>query len=156
MLHAAAMLLGLTLVWILATQRFFGVEAIAIALGAVVVCILLAWRMGMGGAFARAPRSALAFVARSGAVFTGALGTMRAAIAADVTLRPALIRIKTRGTGAERAAFASLLSAAPGMVVVDTDADGFLAHVMDEDAVDAGDLGHLERVAGAQAEGTLR
>ena len=79
----------------------------------------------------------------------GSVVTIRKAVSADVALNPALVRIKTRvGAAHERAAFASLITATPGMAVVETDADGFLIHVIDEDAIDAEDLGRLERAAG--------
>ena len=154
MLHAAAMLLGLISLWFLATLRAGGVLDLAFGAGAALLCAAFAWRAGgSGGAFTRAPRAALATAARMGAVFSGALATIRTALAADVALKPALVRIRTRGQGGERADFAGLLSSAPGMVVAETDADGILVHVMDEDAVDAADLGRLERVAGVRQGG---
>ncbi|HYD89155.1 MAG TPA: Na+/H+ antiporter subunit E [Vitreimonas sp.] len=151
MLHAAAMLLGLTLIWFVATAGAPNLVDIAAAAGAALACTLLAARAGGAGAsFARAPRAALVTLSRLPVVFGGALATLRAAISADVTLRPALVRIKSRGGGAARAAFANVLSSAPGMVVVETDSDGFLVHVLDEEGVDASALGELERIVGAQ------
>jgi multisubunit Na+/H+ antiporter MnhE subunit len=151
MLHAAAMLLGFFGLWLLTTQRYLSVPEMFLGFGAAALCVLLALRLGgAGAAFVRAPRAAYGVVLRFNAVIAGALSTIRAALAADVTLKPALVRIRTRGRGEERAAFADLLSAAPGMVVVETDAEGFLAHVLEEDGVDAGELGRLERAAGAQ------
>lgn len=153
MLHAAAMLFGFVVLWLLTTQHLSSVQDGVIAAVAAAVCTMLAWRLGgVGGAFVRAPRAMYSTIARMGSVMGGAVSTIRAALAADVTLKPALVRIKTRGRGDERAAFADLLSAAPGMVVVETDAEGFLAHVLDEDSVDPADLGRLERVAGAQEQ----
>ena len=79
----------------------------------------------------------------------GAVATIRKALSADVTLNPALVRVRTRMTrSADRAAFAGLLTATPGMAVVETDAEGFLMHVIDEDSIDADELGRLERAAG--------
>jgi multisubunit Na+/H+ antiporter MnhE subunit len=70
---------------------------------------------------------------------------VRAAVAADVTVKPALVRIKTRSAEPfAAAAVADLISAVPGMVVVETDDDGLLVHVINEDKVDAADLGALE------------
>lgn len=153
MLHAAAMLCGFLALWLLTTQRLASVQDAVIAGVAALLCVLMATRWGgASAAFARAPRAIYSTVARFGSVMAGAVTTVRAAISADVTLKPALVRIKTRGRGDERAAFADLLSAAPGMAVVDADADGFLVHVLDEDAVDAADLGRLERAAGAQEQ----
>jgi len=152
MLHAAAMLLGLAILWFLATLRFGGALELAGAACAVLACVALSARAGGLGAFARAPRLAWTFVLRAGSVLHGALATIRAAIAADVSLKPALIRIRTRSRGADRAVMAGLLSTTPGMVLVDSDPEGFLAHVMNEDSVDAGDLGALESAAGVRSD----
>ena len=154
MLHAAAMLLGLCILWLLATQRLGSAQDIALAVFVGACCVAVAWRAGgIGDAFVRAPRALLTVASRAGAVLAGGVATMRAAVAADVTIKPALVRIRTRGRGADRAAFADLLSATPGMAVVETDADGLLVHVMDEDAIDAADLGRLERISGAADDG---
>jgi multisubunit Na+/H+ antiporter MnhE subunit len=149
MLHAAAMLCGLTLLWMLVSQRWSSPQDWLIAVAASAACIVVAWRFGgVGAAFANGPRLLLLTGARAGAVARGALATIRSALAADVTLKPALVRIKTRAERAhDRASFASMISATPGMAVVDTDADGLLVHVMDEDAIDATDLGRLEERA---------
>lgn len=146
MLHAAAMLSGLWIFWLLVTQRWNSLQDLGVAAGAALLCVLIAARgNNVGEAFARAPESLVLALSRIGAVLLGALATMRAAVAADVTLKPALVRIKTRAQkGAERAAFASMISATPGMAVVDADADGLLVHVLNEDEVDAADLGQLE------------
>lgn len=151
MLHAAAMLCGFIALWLLTTQRLTSAQDAVVAVIAALICVVLATRLGgVSGAFARSPRALYGVVSRLGSVLAGATATIRSALAADVTLKPALVRIRTRGRGDERAAFADLLSAAPGMAVVETDAEGFLVHVLNEDDVDAADLGRLERVAGAQ------
>lgn len=146
MLHAAAMFAGLVVLWIAATQRVSSPQDWAIVLGASFVCVLVAMRFGGAtSAFAHAPRLLALSLARAGAVARGALATLRAAISADVKLNPALVRLRTRADRADdRAAFANMISATPGMVVVDADADGLLVHVADEDAIDAADLGRLE------------
>jgi len=156
MLHAAAMLLGLCILWLLATQRFSsGDIAVAIAAGA--VCTLLALRLGgVSPTFWRAPRALFTVLVRAGAVARGALSTLRAALAADITIKPALVRVRTLGRGPERAAFADMLGATPGMAVVESDADGLLVHVMNEDAIDAADLGRLERITGVMRDGAQR
>jgi multisubunit Na+/H+ antiporter MnhE subunit len=148
MLHAAAMLIGTCILWLLATQRWNSAEDFAIAACAASACVLIAARLGgVGGGFARAPQFALLALARAGPVVRGALATLRSALAADVTLKPALVRVRTRASSAaERAAFANMISATPGMAVVDTDADGLLVHVTNEDAIDAADLGRLEHL----------
>ena len=146
MLHAAAMFVGLTLLWIAVTQRVSSPQDWAIVLCASLACVLVSIRFGGAtSAFARAPRLLALSLARAGAVASGALATLRAAISADVKMNPALVRIRTRADRAdERAAFANMISATPGMVVVNADADGLLVHVADEDAIDAGDLSRLE------------
>ncbi len=146
MLHAAAMLTGLFLIWLALTQRGFSLVELAVGLVAAIGCVAVAQRFGgVGRAFARAPRLLLLRLSRAGAVAQGAFGAVRAAIAADVTLKPALVRVRSRVTGAgARAVLAEMISAAPGQVVVEADAEGILLHVNDEDGVDAAELGRLE------------
>ena len=150
MLHAAAMLLGLCVLWLAATQRFHSIADVAVAIAAAALCALVAARTaGVSRAFARAPWALSTIVARTGTVLGGCLTTMRAALAPDMPIKPALVHVRTRGRGPERAAFADMLSATPGLAVVDTDPDGLLVHVLNEDAIDAADLGRLEeRVQG--------
>jgi multisubunit Na+/H+ antiporter MnhE subunit len=157
MLHAAAMLIGLIAFGLFALARGVSAETAVIAAGLGFACVLFAARFGGLGrtAFSAPQLIALAF-GRAGAVMRGALSTMRAAIAADVTLKPALVRVKTRPTGAfAQAVFADLMSATPGVVVVEADADSMLVHVTDEDGVDAVEIGALEaRVIGALGGGS--
>ena len=139
MLHAAAMLTGLWIVWLLLTQRWDSALDLGVGAGAALLCVGLALRGGGAGeAFARLPSSLLL------------VNEISKALGMNVTLKPALVRVKTRARkGEERAAFASMISATPGMAVVDADADGMLVHVLNEDEVDAVDLGALEaRVIG--------
>lgn len=153
MLHAAAMLLGLVILWMLGAQHWSSPQDWAIALGASALTVVVALRFGgASSAFAHAPKLLIVTTARVGSVIKGAATIIRAAMSADVMLKPALVRVRTRTTRAEdRAAFAGMISATPGMAVVETDAEGFLVHVMNEDAIDAHDLGRLEqRVDGAR------
>jgi multisubunit Na+/H+ antiporter MnhE subunit len=147
MLHAAALLCGFSILWMLLTRQWDSAQAWMIAIAAGGACAIFALRFGgVSRAFARAPQLSVLSLARIGAVFRGAVATMRAAISADVTLKPALVRVKTRAERNDhRTSFATLLNATPGMIVVDTDADGFLVHVIDEDDVDTDDLGRLEQ-----------
>lgn len=157
MLHAAAMLIGLFALWLLSTQLWSAPRDLAIAAGAALACVLVAARFGgVRSAFARAPQFATLAAGRAGAVIVGALSTVRASLAADVTLRPALVRVKTRATGAfTRGAFADMISAVPGAVVVESDPESLLVHVIDEDAVGAEELGRLEtRVLAALGDRT--
>jgi multisubunit Na+/H+ antiporter MnhE subunit len=147
MLHAAAMLSGIFLLWLLLTQRWATPTDFAFAAAAALACVSAG--LVLGGVrdtpFARAPQVLLLTLSRAGAVFSGALSTLRAALAADVSVKPALVRLKLQASAeAVRSAFSETISAAPGVVVVDSDADGVLAHVIDEDAVDAADLGVVE------------
>lgn len=155
MVHAAAMLTGLWVLWLLLTQSWDSPLALALGGAVALACVLIAARFGVfqggGGAFARAPQLMVLTLARGGEVLRGAMSVMRAAIAADVTLKPALVRVRTRATtDLARATMADMLSAAPGALVVDADPEGFLVHVLDEDAIDVVALGDLEaRVIGA-------
>lgn len=147
MIHAAALFLGVWALWLVLTQRWDGVEALGVGAGVALVCVLIAARFGALGrsAFSHAPHALAFVVGGAGGVLRGALATVRAAIAADVRLRPALVRIRTRpSSAAAQAQFADLISAAPGAVVVEADAEGLLVHVLDEDSVDASGLGVLE------------
>jgi len=155
MLHAAAMLTGLLAVWLLWTQRWSGPVEIGVAIGAAALCVMFLLRFGgISSVFARMPVLLMAGVAHAGAVLRGAVRTIRAALAADVTLNPALVRVRTRVASAEgRAALANLITAEPGLAVVEIDADGLLVHVMEEDAVDTRDMGRTEaRMLAAMGE----
>lgn len=152
MLHAAAMLTGLFALWLLLTQRWDTPVDFAIAGGAALMCVAFASRfggLGRGGPFARAPQTLAMLAERAGAVVRGAMSIVRASIAADVTLKPALVRVKWRTPDeAARVAFADMINAAPGAVVVETEPDGVLVHVVNEDALDATEFARLEsRVA---------
>lgn len=155
MLHAAAMWTGLFLLWLALTQRGLTLVDIGIGIGAALACLVVAWRFGgVGRGFARAPRLLILRVGRVGAVLRGAAQTVRDALAADVTLKPAFVRVRSRVTGAgARAVLAEMISAAPGQMVVEADGEGLLLHVNDEDGVDAAELGALEaHVLGAVSQ----
>lgn len=156
MLHAAAMLIGLIAIGLIVLARGVSTETAAIAAVLAAVCVVFAARFGgLGRTAFSAPQLLVLSMGRAGAVLRGAVTTIRAALAADVTLKPALVRVKTRPTGAfAQAAFADLMSAAPGVVVVEADSDSALVHVTDEDAVDAVEIGAIEaRVIGALGGG---
>ena len=149
MLHAAAMLIGLWAIWLLFTQGWSSVDEAAIGAGAALVCVLVSARFGGlgrgGGVFANTPRLMLLALGRIGAVLSGAMATIRAGLAADITLKPALVRVKLRpSSDFARAALANMIGAAPGGIVVEADAEGLLVHVLDEDAIDAAGLGRFE------------
>lgn len=151
MLQAAAMLIGLFALALLAFGRGVTPETLALSGVAALACVAFAARFGgIGASPFGAPHILALFAARSGAVLRGALTTIRAAIAADVTLKPALVRVRTRGNDPfAKTVLADLIGAAPGALVVEADAEGALVHVTDEDSVDSAELGVLEaRVLG--------
>lgn len=146
MLHAAAMLIGLFALGLIALSRGVSAETVAGAAALAVASVAFAARFGgLGRTAFSAPQFVALSLARAGAVLRGTFSTIRAAVAADVTLKPALVRVRTRASGAfAQAAFADLMSAAPGVVVVEADAEGALVHVTNEDGVDAAEIGVLE------------
>jgi multisubunit Na+/H+ antiporter MnhE subunit len=148
MINAAAMFITLWGLWLLLAQQGVGPQALGVGAGVAAACVIVAARLGAlsgRGAYAHAPHLIGFAAGRAGVVVAGALGAVRAAIAADVTLKPALVRIKTRAqTALSQAALADLISAAPGAVVVEADAGGLLVHVLDEDAIDAPALSRFE------------
>lgn len=156
MLHAAAMLLGIFVLALLAYAQRPLAEASAYAALTAGACLVFAARFGGAGPTMWSAPQALALgLARTGAVVMGAVRVLRSAIAADVTLNPALVRVRARAQRRlSRAVIADLVSAAPGAVVVETEADGDLVHVIDEEKIDAEDLGLIEaRVIAALEDG---
>jgi multisubunit Na+/H+ antiporter MnhE subunit len=153
MLHAAAMLIGLFALGLLATQHWSSSQDVALVLAAAAACVILAARLaGIGpNPFSYAPQMLFLAAARARAVVRGALATVRAALAADISLKPALVRVRTQVvSGLSQAGLVNFASAAPGAVVVDADDEGLLAHVIDEDAVNDASLKALEaQVLGA-------
>lgn len=151
MLHAAAMLIGLFALAMLAFGLGASPQALLVSGVAAIVCVAFCARFG---GIERSPFSAphmlALFAARAGVVLRGALSTIRAAVAADVTLKPALVRVRTRGADPfAKTVLSDLIGAAPGALVVEADAEGALVHVTDEDSIDTADLGVLEsRVLG--------
>lgn len=145
MLHAAAMLTGLCMVWLLLTQQWHSPTEMIVAVGAAFIAATCAARLGgIGGAFARAPLVLVIAVSRLGAVLGGASATVRAALAADITMKPGLVRMRTKANAAAQAVFADLVSAVPGIVVVETGTEGLLAHTINEDTVAPEDFSLLE------------
>ncbi len=147
MLHAVTMSFGLLVLWMLASQQWTSPQAWLIAGSASAACAMVAMRFGgISAAFSLLPRNSALALARAASVAGGVVTTIRSALSADVGLNPALIRIRTRVVRErERAAFAAVITSTPGLVVVETDAEGFLVHVLDESTVDENDLGRLER-----------
>jgi len=134
MLQAVALFSGTFVVWLLLEQRFTP-AALAAAVAAAVACVLLTARLPRLGrrTFTLMPKLAAVQLMRTGAAFADAIRTVRAAIAADVKLRPALVRVRTRGGDAlSVATLANWIGATPGAVVISNDSEGLLVHVNDE------------------------
>jgi len=134
MLEAIALFLGTFVLWLLLQQQFtaLGFVAGTMACAAAVLVAARLPRLGRG-TFTQTPRLIIVQVARAGAAFADALAIARSAIAADVKLKPALVRVRTRTREAlGMAALANLIGAAPGAVVIATDEEGLLVHVNQE------------------------
>lgn len=155
MINAAAMLICLWILWIALGPHPISVETMATGAGAALGCVLISARLralDKPGVFFAAPRLLTLAAAQAPRVLRGALATSAAALRPQ--LRPALVRIRTRpGSGEAQAAFADFITAAPGSVVVETDAEGLLAHVLDEDAVDGAAWTRLETQVIAAVDG---
>jgi multisubunit Na+/H+ antiporter MnhE subunit len=148
MLHAAAMLAGLFALGLLLTQGWASRDQALLIFGAALASAGAA--MWLGGirknAFSTAPQFVVLIVSRAADVVHGALLTIRAALAADVTLKPALVSVHAETTGSfSKAAAADLISAVPGSVVVETDGEGMLVHVMNEDTMVSAAFTALQR-----------
>ena len=152
MLHAAAMLAGLFALGLLLTQGWTSRDQALLVFGAALASAGAA--MWLGGirknAFSTAPQFVMLIASRAGDVVRAALSTIRAALAADVTLKPALVSVHAETTDSfAKAAAADLISAVPGSVVVETDSDGMLVHVMNEQAMESSTFTALQRRAAA-------
>ncbi|MBI3439992.1 MAG: Na+/H+ antiporter subunit E [Proteobacteria bacterium] len=134
MLQAIALFCGVFSLWLLLEQRFTAIALLA-AVGVAALCVMLTARLsGLGrGTFTLMPKLAAMHMARAGVAIGDAIRTVGAAIAADVKLRPALVRVRTRaGDTLSSAALANLIAATPGAIVIASDAEGLLVHVNDE------------------------
>lgn len=137
MLHAAAMFVCLALVAaLLAPGQLWIIIAVAAA-----SVSASAWLGGVSHTPLRLPMAAPQLLTRLVANLAGAASVGRAALAADVSLKPALVRLRALSDSNSLAMLAGMISAAPGANVVETDAEGFLVHVLNEDELDAERLG---------------
>ncbi len=137
MLHAATMLLGLWIILLLLTLPTTAAGASEAALGAAMITALAVRAGGASGAFSGAPRSIVGAISGIGGVIAAAIATVRAALAADVTLSPGLVRIRVDAAdGIDAAEVVASIGSAPGLCVVALDKDGVLAHALNEDNVD--------------------
>lgn len=148
MLHAAAMFVCLALVAaLLAPGQLWIILAVAAA-----SVWASAWLGGVSHTLMRLHIAAPKFLARLVTNLAGAASVGRAALAADVSLNPALVRLRALSDSNSLAVLAGMISAAPGANVVETDAEGFLIHVLNEDELDAERLGAIAERAGVRAE----
>lgn len=143
MVHAAATWLGLFLIGLVATQ---GANAVALAACTAGCALASVYLFGVERANLGAMLSALAgLLARVPALFRGAARTMRAIVAADVTLRPALVQVKTYAEDDfSLGATVCAMSASPGVVAVDASGESILVHVIEERDDSAADLRAIE------------
>lgn len=138
MLQALLVIAGLG-AWAVAAWGGVAVQDAAPLGVSVAVAALIAARLGwLGQDAAILPRAFLALArtpARVRAKASGALQVAQAAVSADVTIKPALVKLPLRDPDAEaRAGAASALSEAPGAFAVALGPDAVLVHVLNEDA----------------------
>lgn len=134
MLQASALFLGSFALWLGLQQRL---DSLSLAAGALAAlgCVAITARLPRLGRafFTRMPRLAAVQVMGLGGALMQSIATLRAAIAADVKLKPALVRVRTRVRDASGvAALAQWIGAAPGAVAIATDEEGLLVHVNNE------------------------
>jgi multisubunit Na+/H+ antiporter MnhE subunit len=150
MLHAAAMLAGLFIIGLALTQAWTSRDDALLMLAAALVSVAMASRFGgvRASPFSTAPQFAVLLFTRADNVLNSAISTIRMALAADVTLRPALVQVRAdEGNALATAAAADAISAEPGRVVVETESGAMLVHVIDEAASPSETLAKLHHRA---------
>lgn len=138
MLNFVTLFAGLSLVFALSTVA--AAPPLLVIVAAATLSTAFAARAGgAGSAFAQAPRALLSFLLHAPATLRAAWTTLRAALAADIALKPALVR--------ERAASDEGVSmhAKAGAIVVSVERDGALLHVLDEGRIHPGGVNALPR-----------
>jgi multisubunit Na+/H+ antiporter MnhE subunit len=131
------MLLGLTILWLLLTQLWNTPSELSTAVMVGFVCTWFAARFfRIQDGYLRAPQTLSLVARRWTTIASASASTVLSAIAADVMLKPALVRLKSRAHSPPGSLFTHLMSATPGVVVVDADQEGLLVHVNNEDRVD--------------------
>ena len=154
MIHAASMLAGLAIVWLVLS---FSLERADLAAGAVsIFCSAL-----LAHLFGRLDREAAPYLGlmRRGALALARMPavvreSLRAMGAVFSRLKPGLVRMRTRpASDLARAAVARALSASPGVLVVEADDDALLLHVNDEDRFDPGEVIVIEASVLAALDG---
>lgn len=149
-MRAAALLAGLVGLWIiLYSAAPLRLQDVITGGGVALAIVLVTARLGGVDADSvphfRLLRLSLLHLRRAWPELRGAGGVVRRAIAADVNMRPALVRVRTRPqSNASRATFVQFVSAHPGGLVIDVDNESVLAHVLHEDGLDGPALARLE------------
>jgi multisubunit Na+/H+ antiporter MnhE subunit len=153
MLRAAAAFFGFGIVWMLIAPPSVALSAVTV--GAAAGALMVGVRFAAGTPlFLRPPHFAALAISQIGAALRSAFGVLRSALAADISLAPALARLKTRSSDDElRGDLARAISATPGLVLVDADSDGLLLHLLDEGGAAAADLSAMEARLGAARRG---
>jgi multisubunit Na+/H+ antiporter MnhE subunit len=134
MLQASALFLGVFALWMV-LQRELSAPMLAAGAIAALACVLITAALPRLGRdlFTRMPRFIAVETLRVGAAFADAATTVRAALAGDVKLRPALVRVRTRASDVFSIfVLAHWISGTPGAVVIAADDEGLLVHVNDE------------------------
>jgi hypothetical protein len=143
------MLLGLWIILLLLTLPATALGVAQAALGAALATAMALRAGGASRAFSRSARSVVGLLTRNGVVIGSAIATIRAALAADVTLSPGLVRIRVANEdGSDAEDVVAKIGAAPGFCVVSAERDSVLAHALNENSVD------VTRVRAMLAKGT--
>jgi multicomponent Na+:H+ antiporter subunit E len=154
-MHALILTVALAALW--ATLSAIWNDPILLGFGgfAVVLALVMTWRAG-GLGFPAAPYGRLVQVVQLWIwlipeIWTSALKVARKALAIDVRLNPHLIKLRVaEGSSTARATFANAITLTPGTITIDTGADHFIVHALDEaDATMAGFNDMRERAMGA-------
>ena len=158
MLFVAAMLAGLIALQLILSPGAAAMQ-IAASGASVLVALVFAQRLGCADREGAAPIThgfpliGLS-VSRGLGNFGASIKVARAAFAPRGAINPALVRVRTRPMSAlAHATYAQQIGAAPGALVVETDGEGALLHVLDEDSFDMGALGALEAHAAQAIDG---
>lgn len=146
MLHAAAMLAGLFFLALVFTLPALGAKAVYAAAAVALAAAAFGLRFGgVSRAYSGVLTSAGFAPDAARRVLRGALRTVRLAAAADISLRPALIRIRAVRAGPfEHVRIAAAAGGAPGIIVVECDSEGLLVHANDEEGAEVKEIERIE------------
>lgn len=154
MLYSLLLWVGSTLAWTIWTAQSGGGLLGGALLAA--ASVALAFRLGP---FQRTrldqdARLILFAAGRALAPLAEAFGVLRRIAAADVTLKPGLVRVKS-ALMAATGSVAPAVAASGGVraIVVQTDATGYLLHVLDEDEIDARQFNRTEALLAGEGRG---